>query len=94
LGSFFALGALALKPGEKVILPSFTFVATAQRSFTRALPLFADIDDDLNISVSDLDRLLNENPDVGGSLRFTCMATSPGREIERVVALCVGAARR
>ena len=32
MGLIFALSGLVLKPGEKVVLPSFTFVATARRA--------------------------------------------------------------
>jgi dTDP-4-amino-4,6-dideoxygalactose transaminase len=89
VGLIFALGALDLKPGEKVILPSFTFVATAQAIlYAGGVPLFADIDDDLNISVSDLERLLNENPDVGAVIAVHMYGLpARAREIERVVAL-------
>src|SRR5437763_2501610 len=49
-GLIFALTALGVKPGDKVILPSFTFVASAQAVlYAGGTPLFADIDDDLNI---------------------------------------------
>jgi dTDP-4-amino-4,6-dideoxygalactose transaminase len=87
-GLIFALAALELKPGEKVILPSFTFVATAQAVlYAGGIPLFAEIEDDLNISVSDVERLLNEHPDVGAVIAVH-MYGLPARaqEIEKVVA--------
>src|ERR1035441_3681500 len=87
-GLMFALAALELKPGEKVIFPSFTFVATAQAVlYAGGVPLFADIDDDLNISVSDLERLLDENPDVGAVIAVHMYGLpARAREIEAVVA--------
>jgi dTDP-4-amino-4,6-dideoxygalactose transaminase len=87
-GLIFALAGLELKPGERVILPSFTFVATAQAVlYAGGIPLFAEIEDDLNISVSDVERLLNEHPDVGAVIAVH-MYGLPARvqEIEKVVA--------
>src|SRR4051812_23914180 len=47
-GLIFALNALDLQRDERVVLPSFTFVATAQAAiYAGGTPLFADIDDDL-----------------------------------------------
>jgi dTDP-4-amino-4,6-dideoxygalactose transaminase len=88
VGLMFALAALELKPGEKVILPSFTFVATAQAVlYTGGVPLLADIDDDLNLSVSDLERLLNEHDDVGAVVAVHMYGLpARAREIEEVVA--------
>jgi dTDP-4-amino-4,6-dideoxygalactose transaminase len=65
-GLILALSALCPGlEGGKVIIPSFTFIATAQAVLNAgAVPLFADIDDDLNISVSDVERLLSEHPDI------------------------------
>jgi dTDP-4-amino-4,6-dideoxygalactose transaminase len=88
VGLIFSLAALELQPGEKVIIPSFTFVATAQAVlYAGGVPLFADIDDDLNISVHDLERLLDENPDVGAVIAVH-MYGLPARaqEIEAAVA--------
>lgn len=88
VGLIFTLGALGLKPGEKVIMPGFTFVATAQAAcYAGGVPLFADIDDDLNISVSDLERLLAEHEDVGAVIAVHMYGLpARAREIERVVA--------
>lgn len=88
VGLMFTLAALELKPGEKVILPGFTFVATAQAVlYAGGIPLFADVDEDLNISVSDLARLLDQHADVGAVIAVH-MYGLPARaqEIERVVA--------
>ena len=51
---------LDLKPGDEVILPSFTFVSTANAFALRgARPVFADIrPDTLNLDESQLDRLI------------------------------------
>lgn len=88
VGLIFTLAALELKPGEKVILPSFTFVATAQAVlYAGGVPLFADIDDDLNLSVSDLERLLDKHPDVGAVIAVHMYGLpARAREIEKVVA--------
>ncbi len=58
------LQALGLKPGTRVILPSFTFVATAQAVlYAGGIPVFAEIEDDFTLSSSDLDQLLERHPD-------------------------------
>lgn len=86
-GLIFALGALGLKPDEKVVLPGFTFVATGQAiCYAGGAPLFADIDDDLNISVSDLERLLGEHDDIAAVIAVHMYGLpAKAREIERVV---------
>jgi dTDP-4-amino-4,6-dideoxygalactose transaminase len=87
-GLIFTLAALGLEPGQKVILPSFTFMATAQAIlYTGGIPVFAEVDDDLNLSVSDLERLLEEHPDAGAVIGVH-MYGLPARvrEIEEVVA--------
>src|SRR5512136_467760 len=49
-----ALSAVGVKQGDEVILPSFTFVATAEVIvFNRAKPVFVDIDPDTYTIVSD-----------------------------------------
>ena len=61
----FTLQALGLRPGKKVILPSFTFMATAQAVlYAGGIPLFAEIENDLTISPADVDELLQQNDDV------------------------------
>jgi dTDP-4-amino-4,6-dideoxygalactose transaminase len=87
-GLIFTLSALGLQAGEKVIMPGFTFVATAQAAlYAGGTPLFADIDDDLNISVADLERLLEEHGDSVGAVIAVHMYGLPARarEIEGVV---------
>jgi dTDP-4-amino-4,6-dideoxygalactose transaminase len=88
IGLVFALAAFDLKRDEKVVLPSFTFAATAQAAlYAGGVPLFAEIDDDLNISVADVERLLAETPDVGAVVAVH-MYGLPARvrELEEVVA--------
>lgn len=54
-----ALAALGVGPGDEVIVPSLTFVATANAVlYVGAKPIFADISgpDDLNISPADIRR--------------------------------------
>lgn len=66
MGLIFALQALGLERGQKVILPSFTFVATAQAVlYAGGIPVFADIRDDLTLDPGDLASLLARHPDVG-----------------------------
>jgi dTDP-4-amino-4,6-dideoxygalactose transaminase len=61
----FALQAMGLKPGQKVILPSFTFIATAQAvCYAGGVPVFAEIEDDLTLSPADLKTLLARHADV------------------------------
>jgi dTDP-4-amino-4,6-dideoxygalactose transaminase len=63
-GLVFTLAALGLERGQKVILPSFTFMATAQAIlYAGGVPIFAEVEDDLTLSPNDLDRLLEEHPD-------------------------------
>ena len=53
-----ALLSAGIKPGDEVIVPSFTFIATANSVlFCGAKPIFADIgEDDFNIDTDDLQR--------------------------------------
>ncbi len=57
-----ALLALNIKQGDEVIVPSFTFIATAEMvSLLGATPVFADISlDDYNISVESVKKLVSE----------------------------------
>jgi dTDP-4-amino-4,6-dideoxygalactose transaminase len=87
-GLIFTLAALGLGRGQKVILPSFTFAATAQAVlYAGGVPLFAEIGDDLTLSANDLDRLLEEHPDTAAVIAVH-MYGLPARvrEIEAAVA--------
>lgn len=57
-----ALSALGVGAGDEVILPSLTFVATAQIvTATGATPVFCEIEENtLNIDVKDLERCITE----------------------------------
>jgi dTDP-4-amino-4,6-dideoxygalactose transaminase len=59
------LQAWGLKPGEKVILPSFTFMATAQAVlYAGGVPVFAEVEEDLTLSPQDLEEVLARHEDV------------------------------
>lgn len=57
-----ALLSLGIKPGDEVILPSFTFVATANSVVaTGAKPVFADVNkNDYTIDAADVERKVTE----------------------------------
>jgi dTDP-4-amino-4,6-dideoxygalactose transaminase len=83
----FGLQALGLQRGAKVIIPSFSFVATAQAVlYAGGIPIFAEVEDDLNISVDDIERLLSEHDDVGAVIAVH-MYGLPARalDLERIV---------
>lgn len=64
-GLIIALQASGLRPGDKVILPSFTFMATAQAVlYAHGIPVFADINHDLTLSTEHLETLLSRHDDV------------------------------
>ncbi len=64
-GLIFTLQSFGLQKSQKVILPSFSFVATAQAIlYAGGIPLFAEIEGDLTMSPSDLEVLLAKHGDV------------------------------
>jgi dTDP-4-amino-4,6-dideoxygalactose transaminase len=79
---------LGLERGQKVILPSFTFMATAQAIlYAGGVPLFAEIDDDLTLSTDDLEQLLEEHPDTAAVIAVHMYGLpAQVRKIEAVVA--------
>ncbi|NNE28099.1 MAG: DegT/DnrJ/EryC1/StrS family aminotransferase [Saprospiraceae bacterium] len=56
-----ALMALGLQPGDEVIVPAFTYVATAEViALLRLTPVMVDVDKDtFNLEVSELERVLS-----------------------------------
>ncbi len=65
LGLVFTLQALGLQPGQKVILPSFSFMATAQAVlYAGGVPVFADVQEDITLSPEDLEFLLKREKQV------------------------------
>ena len=58
---FFALLASGIQPGDEVLVPDFTFIASASCvSRLGAVPVFVDVElETLNIDVSQLDRALS-----------------------------------
>jgi dTDP-4-amino-4,6-dideoxygalactose transaminase len=65
MGLIFALQALGLEQKHKVIVPSFTFMATAQAIlYAGGVPVFAEVREDLTIDPGDLEQLLHRHPDV------------------------------
>ncbi len=55
MGLLFALQAVGVRPGQRVILPSFTFMATAQAVvYAAAVPVFAEVGSDLTLDPQDL----------------------------------------
>jgi dTDP-4-amino-4,6-dideoxygalactose transaminase len=64
MGLLFTLQALGISPGAKVIVPSFTFMATAQAIvYAGGRPVFADVGEDLTIDALDLTTLLDQHPE-------------------------------
>ena len=56
---YLALRALDIKQGDEVILPSHTFIATAEPILmVGAKPVFVDIGDDYNLNIEDVERKL------------------------------------
>ncbi|MDP8217077.1 MAG: DegT/DnrJ/EryC1/StrS family aminotransferase [Candidatus Kaelpia imicola] len=57
---YLALLSLGIKEGDEVIVPAFTYIATAMAvSYTGAEPIFCDIDEaDFNIDIEDIKRKL------------------------------------
>jgi dTDP-4-amino-4,6-dideoxygalactose transaminase len=68
-GLVFALQAVGLRKGQKVVVPSFTFMASAQAIlYAGGVPTFAEVGEDLTLCPKDLAGLLEKDPDVAGVL--------------------------
>jgi len=68
-GLILTLQALGVGQGGKVIVPSFTFVASVQAIlYAGAEPLFADVGEDLTLDIEDLGALLESHQDVSAVL--------------------------
>jgi dTDP-4-amino-4,6-dideoxygalactose transaminase len=64
-GLVLLLQALGIPAGARVVVPSFTFVATAQAVlYAGGVPVFAEVGEDLTLAPDDLERLLARHPDV------------------------------
>jgi len=67
MGLLFTVQALGLQKRQKVILPSFTFMATAQAVlYAGGVPVFAECEEDLTLAPADLADLLKQHDNVGG----------------------------
>ncbi len=66
MGLIFSLQALGVKPGDKVLVPSFTFMATVQAIlYCGGTPIFTEIEDDMTVLPSDVEAQLKKHPEVG-----------------------------
>jgi len=60
-GIVIALAALGVGPGDEVIVPAYTFIATAAAVVAaRCIPILAEIDDSLNLDPEDVERKITE----------------------------------
>jgi dTDP-4-amino-4,6-dideoxygalactose transaminase len=94
MGLLFTLQAMGLRPGQRVILPSFTFMATAQAvRYAGGVPVFAEVEDDLTLSPTDLEALLARHEDVAAVIPVH-MYGLPARANEIQAVVDAAAARR
>ncbi len=64
MGLLFALQGLGVRPGDQVVVPSFTFMATVQAIlYAGARPVFADVNQRLTLDTGDLEELLAAHPE-------------------------------
>ncbi len=87
MGLVFTLQALGLRAREKVALPSFSFMATAQAVlYAGGIPVFAEVGGDLTMSPSDLEELLAKHRQIRVVLPVHMYGLPcPVEEIRRVV---------
>jgi len=65
-GLIMTMQALDIPRGSRVVIPSFTFVATAQAVlYAGCTPVFVDVANDGNADLDDLARVLRGTPNVG-----------------------------
>lgn len=65
MGLIFTLQALGITAGTKVVIPSHTFVATAQAVlYAGGTPIFCEINEDMNLDPTDLREVLAKHTDV------------------------------
>ena len=54
-----AMTALGIGPGDEVIVPAYTYIATAMAvAATGAIPVIAEVDETLTIDVTDIEKIL------------------------------------
>jgi len=69
MGLLFALQALGVNSGDRVAVPSFTFMATVQAiRYAGGIPVYVDVRPDLTIDPEDLARVLRRYHDVAAVL--------------------------
>src|SRR5262249_18720933 len=94
---------LDLRPGDEVLVPSFTFVSTANAFVLRgARPVFVDVDASGNLDVSSLSALRTERTRAvcavhyaGSSCDLDLLAEAlPGAPLVEDAAQCIGATFR
>lgn len=69
---FFALKSLNIGPGDEVITTALSWIATANAiALTGATPVFADVEDDLNINVNAIENLITPKTKAIMPVHFT-----------------------
>ena len=60
-GAILSLSWLGLKPGDEVIIPSYTYCATALAVIhAGGVPVIVDVEDDFNISLPAIEKAINK----------------------------------